>query len=106
MPGGTDHNPGMSAPDGQVAGLRIQHSAEFVNPCVEFGRGRVIIGKAGALEETVDQVRAIGLATAGMQCGTNNRQAFTPSQQPGRSRLVLTLLCQRGRDGQQAEQNE
>src|SRR5271168_4975811 len=43
---------------------------------------------------------------AGMQCGTNNRQSFMPSQRPGHSRSVLTLLCQHGWDDQQAEQDE
>ncbi|MFZ0773419.1 MAG: hypothetical protein WCA49_06760 [Candidatus Sulfotelmatobacter sp.] len=106
MLGGIDHDPGMSAPDGQVAGLRICHSAEFVNPCVEVGRGGVLIREAGALKEGVDQVRAVGRVMAGAQCGTNNRQALMPGQRAGPSPLVLTLLCRRGRDGQQAEQKE
>lgn len=104
MLGGIDHDPGVSAPYGQVARLGICYPAEFVNPCVEVGRGGVVIGEAGALVEGVDQVRAIGRVMAGMQCGAHNRQSLMPSQGPGRTRLVLTLLRQRGRDDQQAEQ--
>jgi hypothetical protein len=106
MLGGIDHDPGMSAPDGQVAGFRACHSAEFVNPCVEVGRRGVLIRKAGALIEGVDQVRAIGRVMAGMQCGTHNRKALAPSHGPWSSRIVLTLLCERGRDDCQGEQNE
>jgi len=109
MPGGVDHNPGMSAPDGEVARLRIRHSAEFVNPGVEVGRGGVLIREADALIEGVDQVGAIGRGTrvmAGMQCGAHNRQALMPGEGAGPSPLVLTLLCPRGRDAQQAEQRE
>ncbi len=103
---GIDHDPGMSAPDGQITGLRICHSPEFVSPCVEIRRGRVLIRETGAHIEGVDQVRAVGSMMARMQCGTNNRQALMPSQGPGRSRLVRALLCQRGRGDQQAEQQE
>ena len=103
---GIDYDPGMSAPDGQIAGLRVYHSAEFVNPCVEVGRGSVIIGVAGALIKTVDEMRAIGLVMAGMQGGANNHQSLMPGQRPGRSRLVLALLCRRSWDCQQAAQKE
>lgn len=77
---GIDHDPGMSAPDGQVARLRTCYSTEFVSPCVEVGRWGIVIGEAGALVNGVDQVRAIGRVTAGMQCGMNDRQSFMPSQ--------------------------
>jgi hypothetical protein len=103
---GIDHNPGMSAPDGQIARLRICHSAEFIKPRIKVGRGGVIIGMAGALIESVDQVRAIGLVMAGMQCGANDRQSLMPGQRPGRSRLVLTFLRPRGWDRNQAAQKE
>jgi hypothetical protein len=106
MLGGVDHNPGMSAPDGQIAGLRICHSAEFINPRVEVGRGSVIIGMAGALIKTVDEVRAIGLVMAGMQRDANDRQSLMPGQRPGRSRLVLTFLRRCGWDRHQAAQKE
>src|SRR5271169_859391 len=103
MPGGIDHNPGMSGPDGQVAGLRMGHSPKFLDPCIEVGRGRVFIRETSALVERMDQMRAIGRVTGGMQRGTNNRQALTPSQRPEPSRLVLTALRQRGRNDYQAE---
>ncbi len=66
MLSGIDHNPGMSAPDRQIAGLGICYSAEFVNPRVEVGRGSVVIGEASALIEGVDQVRAIWRVMAGI----------------------------------------
>src|SRR5580704_905368 len=106
MLGGIDDDPGVSAPDGQVAGLRICYSAEVVDPFVEVGRGSIVVGEAGAFVQGVNEVRAIGRVMGGMQGGTNDRQSLMPSQRPGRSRLVLTLLCQRGRDDQQAEQKE
>src|ERR1700686_2756665 len=106
MLSGIDYNPGMSAPDGQVAGLGICHAAELVNACVEVGRGGVLIREAGALIEGMDQVRAVGRAMAGMPCGANNRQALAAGERAGRSPLVLSLLCQRGWDDQQAEQKE
>ncbi len=106
MLGGIDHDPRMSAPDGQIAGLRICHPPELVNPCVQIGRGSVIIGVAGALIEPVDEVRAIGFVVPGMQCGANNRRSLMPGQRTGRSRLVLALLCQRRWDGHQAAQKK
>jgi len=107
MLGGVDHNPGMTAPDGQIAGLRICHAPEFINSGVEVGRGGVVIGVARALIKSVDEVRAIGLVMAGMQCGANDRQSLMPGQRPGRSRLVLTFLCRRGGwDRRQAAQKE
>ena len=106
MLGGIDHNPGMSTPDGQIAGLRICDSAEFINPCVKVGGGGVIIGVTGALINSVDEVRAIGFVMAGMQCGANNGQSLMPGQRPWRRLLVLTFLCRRGWDRQQAAQKE
>ena len=70
---GIDHYPGMSTPDGQIAGLRLCDSAEFVRTFVEVGRGGVIIAESDALIDGVDQMRAIDLVMAGMQCSADNR---------------------------------
>src|SRR5580692_8283031 len=106
MLSGIDHNPGMSAPDRQIAGLRIYHSAEFVNPHVEVGRGSVVIGEASALIEGVDQVRAVWRVMPRIECDAHNRQALMASRSPRPSLLVLGLLCQPCRGDQQAEHRE
>jgi hypothetical protein len=59
MLNGIDHNPSMSAPDGQVARLRICDSSKFVDARVEIRRARVFIRETGALIESVDKVGAI-----------------------------------------------
>jgi len=69
---GIDHNPSVSAPDGQVARLRTCHSLKLVNPRVEVRRGRVLIRETGACIESVDKMRTIGKETrmmTGIQCG-------------------------------------
>lgn len=69
---GIDHNPSVSAPDGQVARLRTGHSLKFVNPRIEVGRGRVLIRETGAGIESVDKMGTIGKETrmmTGIQCG-------------------------------------
>jgi hypothetical protein len=66
----------MSAPDGQVARLRIGYALKFVNSQVEVGRGRVPIRETGALIECVDKVRTVGGGNrmmTGIQCGAENR---------------------------------
>ena len=60
MLNGIDHNPGMSAPDGQVARLRTCDSPKFVDPRVKVRRARVFIRETGALIEFVDKVGAVG----------------------------------------------
>ena len=105
MLSGIDHNPGMSGPDGQVAGLWMCDLPETLNPSVEVGRWRVVIRETGALVKCVDQVRAIRRARVmtGAECDPQNRQALGAGQGPGSSELVLMLLCKRGWDACQAD---
>ena len=57
---GIDHDPGMSAPDGQVTHLRTCDSSKVTRPFIKVGRARVLIRETGALVEFVDKMRAIG----------------------------------------------
>src|SRR4029077_4359206 len=80
----------MSAPDGQVARLRICHAPKFVDPGVEVGRASVRIRESGARIKSVDKVGAIGTGRmmAGIQCGAQNREALVQSQRLGPVLLV------------------
>lgn len=105
---GIDHNPGMSGPDRQVAGLRVCDSAEFVDPCVEVGRGRVVVREPGAFIEGVDQVRAVEGARVmtGIEGDPQNHQALLPAEGSRCGCPALIRLSQRGRDARQAEQKQ
>src|SRR3981081_313332 len=120
-----DYNPGIAAPDGQVAGLWICHSPKFVNSRVKVQRVRVSIREAGALIKSVNKVGAIGRKArmmARIECGTQDPQSLIQSQRPRHKCPVLRvtvfasdslcpvrpslLLRHCGRDGHQAEQKE
>src|ERR1700724_4737343 len=89
-----DHNPGMSAPDGQVARLRICDSSKFVDPRVKVRGARVFIRQTGALIDSVDKVGAVESKLrmiAGIQRDIQNRQPLTASQRPEPDRLRLQI---------------
>src|SRR4029077_1946115 len=91
---GINHNPSMSAPDGQVARLRLCDSPKFVDPHIKVRRARVFIRPTGALIDSVDKVGAVEseLRTiAGIQRDIQNRQTLTASQRPGADRLLLQI---------------
>src|SRR4029077_2350457 len=76
---GINHNPSMSAPDGQVARLRLCYSPKFVDPHIKVRRARVFIRPTGALIDSVDKVGAVEskLRTmAGIQRDIQNPQTL------------------------------
>ncbi len=82
-----DHDPGMALPHSQVARLRIYYSPKSVNPRIQIHRGRVCVGKTGALIESVNEVRAIGgecPIVPRVERGIQNRQPLIQVEWPGR----------------------
>ena len=94
MLNGIDHNPSMSAPDGQVARLRICDSSKFVDTRVQARRARVFIRQTGELVDSVDKVGAVESKLrmiAGIQRESQNRQTLTASQRSRPDRLLLQV---------------
>ena len=89
-----DYNPGMSAPDGQVARLRTCDSSKFVDPRIKVRRARVFIRQTGALIDSVDKVGAVESklrVIARIQRNVQNRQPLAASHRPGPDRLLLQV---------------
>jgi hypothetical protein len=80
---GVDYDADMSAPDGQVARLWIGDLPEFVDPNVQIGRTRVLVGEAGLLVEVMHKVRTIVArhdAMTGIERRAEDRQSIAQGQ--------------------------
>src|ERR1700727_321402 len=95
MLGGIHHDPGMSAPDSQVARLRSCHSPKLGGPLIKVRRAQVLIMEARTLIESVDKMGAIGreirTTMARIQRRPQNCQTFIRSQEAGHGRRVLKI---------------
>lgn len=116
----------VAAPDDQVSGLGMGHSLELVNPRVEVGRTRVLIGETSAFIQRVNKVRAIVrslrtmakiqscaedcetlIGTERLRCGRPlARVAVVAAVLCVGSVLLVLLLRLRGGDGQQAQEKK
>jgi len=75
---GVDDDAGVAEPDDEVSGLRIEDALELAEAGVEVGGGRVGVGEAGALVESVDEVGAVGgegSVVAGVEGGAENGES-------------------------------
>src|ERR1700752_5120143 len=84
------HNPRMSRPNRQVAGLRTAYAAKFGDPRIKLRRTRILIRETRATILCVDEVGAIvtGPRMARIHGYTHNCQPLGSSQRPKPMRIL------------------